>query len=248
MKDRFLIPELMDDPNLDPHEHQKALAGLRRINLFCGTGRILANHIQAVADRSGWRQISVLDLGCGSGDIAIELALRLQSNLDVTVTGWDMSATAIETANERMLAHRLRPVLSRRLSEIVNFEQRNALETIATFRSDTVSKKFDIVYCTLFMHHFSEPLSIELLRAMKQLSKGFVVVDDLNRTYLGWVLATVGCHLLSRSKVVHFDGPQSVRAAYTPAELLALAEKAGLNDAEIKRHWPQRFLSSWDVR
>jgi 2-polyprenyl-3-methyl-5-hydroxy-6-metoxy-1,4-benzoquinol methylase len=243
MKDRFLVPELMDDPNLDPREHQKALAGLRRINLLCGTARILADHIQAVAKRTPRRKISVLDLGCGSGDIAIDLGLRLQSKFDVTVTGWDMSPTAIKTANENRLAHRLHSMLD----DIVNFEERNALEVIATSHSDTLLQRFDVVYCTLFMHHFSDELSVELLQAMRKLSKGIVVVDDLNRTHLGWFLAKVGCHLLSRSKVVHFDGPQSVRAAYTVPELLQVAEKAGLENADVQRHWPQRFLCSWDV-
>ena len=34
MKQRVLVPELMDDPNLCPQEHAKALRGLRRINAF----------------------------------------------------------------------------------------------------------------------------------------------------------------------------------------------------------------------
>jgi hypothetical protein len=97
------------------------------------------------------------------------------------------------------------------------------------------------------MHHFTNDQSVQLLQSMKRLSKGIVIVDDLKRSRLGWCLAKLGCHLLSRSPVVHFDGPQSVRAAYSAGELLQVAEQAGLRDPEVKFHWPERFLCCWNV-
>jgi len=249
MKNRYLVPERMDDPHLDHDEHQRALAGLRRINRLCGTGRQLAKSIHTAFDRNRWGEISILDLGCGSGDVALDLTVRLQQKHRVCTTGWDMSPIAIEAANRSLLAHHLQS----QLVQTVTFEQRNALvETNALQESknpqtETPSKRFDVVYCTLFMHHFANEQSVELLRAMKRLSKGIVIVDDLKRTHLGWWLAKIGCHLLSRSPVVHFDGPQSVRAAYTVHELLRAADEAGLKDAEVKHHWPERFLCTWNA-
>lgn len=241
MKSRHLVPEWMDDPNLDEGQHQNALAGLRRINRLCRTGWYIANCIQS--EFAEGQEISILDLGCGSGDIALDIAARLHRMYKVNVTGWDMSPTAIKAASENLLAHHLHP----KWEGSVAFEQRNAMESLASSQGDTIPKKFDIVYCTLFMHHFTDEQSIELLKAMKQLSKGIVIVDDLKRTQLGWWLAKIGCHLLSRSPVVHFDGPQSVRAAYLAQELTRIAEKAGLKSAKISHHWPERFLCCWNA-
>jgi 2-polyprenyl-3-methyl-5-hydroxy-6-metoxy-1,4-benzoquinol methylase len=241
MKDRHIVPELMDDPRLDEREHQRALAGLRRINRLCGRSRYIATYISSEFEPG--QEIRILDLGCGSGDMALDLFARLQDRYRVKLAGWDMSPVAIKTANDNLRARHLRLECE---SDVV-FEQRNALDSLASSQSATIPGEYDVVYCTLFMHHFTREQSIELLKAMKQLSKAIVIVDDLRRTRLGWWLAKVGCHLLSRSPVVHFDGPQSVRAAYRTDELLKIAEQAGLRNAKVTHHWPERFLCCWKV-
>jgi len=71
------------------------------------------------------------------------------------------------------------------------------------------------------------------------------VVDDLIRSRLGYALAWSGTRLLSRSWVVHTDGPLSVRAAFTPAELRRLAAEAGLTTAELVPFWPERQRLIW---
>jgi hypothetical protein len=42
------------------------------------------------------------------------------------------------------------------------------------------------------------------------------------------------------------DGPISVAAAFSGAEAQTLAERAGLHGAVVTRHWPERFLLSWN--
>jgi len=44
---------------------------------------------------------------------------------------------------------------------------------------------------------------------------------------------------------VRFDGPVSVEGAYTDAEILRLAQRAGLENANVSRHWPCRFVLTW---
>ena len=62
---------------------------------------------------------------------------------------------------------------------------------------------------------------------------------------LGYGLAWIGCRLLSRSPMVHVDGPLSVQNAFTVDEARSLANKSGLQSARIVKHWPQRFLMTW---
>jgi hypothetical protein len=74
-----------------------------------------------------------------------------------------------------------------------------------------------------------------------------VLINDLIRSRLGYVLAYLGTRILTGSKIVRYDGPQSVRAAFTIPEAQQLAEQAGLQNAAISRHWPARFLLRWRV-
>jgi hypothetical protein len=80
---------------------------------------------------------------------------------------------------------------------------------------------------------------------MGEASRSLVLVNDLIRSPLGYGLAWVGCRLLSRSPIVHFDGPVSVQGAFQLQEVQALAARAGLLGATLRRSWPERYLLSW---
>ena len=105
--------------------------------------------------------------------------------------------------------------------------------------------RFDIVVCSLFLHHLADNDAISLLNCMRELAGRMVVVNDLIRSRWGYIMTWCGIRLLSRSHVCHIDGPLSVRAAFTPTEILALAEQAGLTNSEVSRIWPERFLLTW---
>ena len=235
MRSRVLVPELMDDPAIDPVEHRRALNGLRRVNALCQTGKHVAKEILAIAKKHNRNSIRVLDLGCGSGDVACNVARRLASQLECHVVGWDISATAVECANLAWSQSQTQ----KRNSARVHFEQADVFKP--------TESQFDVVYCCLFLHHFAEPQAVEVLQAMKRIATMSVLVDDLIRSSWGYALAQIGCQLLSRSPVVHFDGPQSVRAAFTKVEASRLAAQAGLDACTIHRHWPERYLLRWDA-
>lgn len=239
LKQRNLVPEKMDDPGLDPQEHQRALNGLRRINRFSGTAAQLERELLGIAARRPQAQWRLLDVGCANGEVAFELSALLRGKLTCTLTGWDMSPTAIAAAESRRLVESQGSDASN-----LRFEVRNLF---AELERSEGAPQFDVVYCTLLLHHFSDADAVRILTAMRQLARCAVIVDDLQRTRLGWLLAVAGCHLLSRSPVVHFDGPQSVRAAFSTSEVLELAAAAGLQGARLRRHWPERYLLCWEA-
>ena len=137
--------------------------------------------------------------------------------------------------------------------EAVAIAQTNAVRrqaALTVFTADALAKptdhnSFDVVYCTLFAHHLDELDVVRLLEVMALRSRKLVLVDDLIRSRLGFALAWIGTRLLSRSWVVHTDGPLSVRAALQPDEMKSIAMQAGLNNAQIKRSWPERYLLNW---
>ena len=223
-------PEVMDQPGLDPREHAKALTGLRRINTISRCSAGLFRPIEALAIKQTTTPLRVLELACGGGDTAIDLALMgKRRGLALDIHACDLNPEAVEIARR-------------------NAKNRKA--EITVFSADALAKptdqiSFDVVYCTLFAHHLEEIDVIRLLEGMALRSRKLVLVDDLIRSRLGFALAWIGTRLLSRSCVVHTDGPLSVRGALRPDEMMTIAKQAGLEDAQINRSWPERYLLSW---
>lgn len=123
-------------------------------------------------------------------------------------------------------------------SEAVTFGVANVLD-------DPLPQGFDIVCCSLFVHHLEEERIVTLLGRMATAARVGIVVSDLRRSRLGYGLALASTRLLSRSRVVWTDGPRSVEGALTIAEFENLAKRAGLEGIAVKRVWPQRYLAVW---
>ena len=135
LRARDRIPERMDDPGLDPAEHRRALAGLARLNRFSGSAGVLWPAIAKLAARLR-RTVTVLDVATGSGDVPRQLLARAQAaGVSLDVAGCDVSPTAVEEAA--------------RSSSGVRFFAHDALR-------DALPTGFDVVTCSLFLHHLGE--------------------------------------------------------------------------------------------
>jgi SAM-dependent methyltransferase len=224
---RHRIPELMDDPAVDPAAHRRALAGLARINRLSRSPAILWPPLRELAKAGPLR---VLDVATGGGDVPIALRRKaVAAGLRIEFAACDVSETALAAARENAA--------------------RAGVPEIEFFRHDVLRDPlpggFDAVTCSLFLHHLSDEEAVTALGRMKDAAARAVLVNDLARSRLGFALAWAGVRLLSRSPIVRFDGPASVRSAYTPAEAVAVAERAGLTGATAARRWPCRFLLRW---
>lgn len=240
MKSRILVPEWMDDPSLEVIAHRRALNGLRRINKISRTSSTIAQSIMLRCEALGLTSARILDLGCGCGDVAYGVVKRLPVDGRWSMEGWDISATAIDYARQlHGNASTLASLISRNPENALSFHRRDV------FQAD--GPQFDFVYCSLFLHHFTDSDAIRVLRRMRELARHGVIVDDLNRSRLGLWMAYVAVRLLSRSPVVRFDGPQSVRAAFTMLEIQPLARAAGLAKNTLVSRWPGRWLLNAEI-
>ena len=104
---------------------------------------------------------------------------------------------------------------------------------------------YDLVINSLMLHHLEESQAVTVLGHMCDAAGVGVVVSDLLRSRWGWLLAKLGVHVLSRSPVVHRDGPRSIEGAFSLSELLGLAERAGLSDCTLTPVWPARAMLVW---
>jgi 2-polyprenyl-3-methyl-5-hydroxy-6-metoxy-1,4-benzoquinol methylase len=237
LKQRVLEGELMDASDLEATRHRVALKGLERVNRLSRTAHVISRAIRKSCDQESKRPLRILDLACGGGDVTLSVSQRLlAAGMQVAVEGWDRSETAISYAKKRgSQRQKNRYGTSTRH---VRFYQRDVLE----LESD---KEYDVVMCTLFLHHLERDAAVQLLAKMHRAARQLVLIDDLRRTWFGYRLAQLGCQILSRSPIVHVDGPLSVRAAFTESEIRELSQQAHLPEPTITRHWPQRFLLSW---
>jgi SAM-dependent methyltransferase len=232
LRQRRRRPELMDQPDLDGCQHVHALRGLERINFWSGSVRILWPPILALFRQTSGRPLRLLDLASGAGDVPIGLWRRARrAGLTLDLDGWDVSPRAVAYGRARAEA----------AGASVRFFEADAIRT-------AIPPQYDVVISSLFLHHLDEEKARDLLECMARAAKRLILVNDLARCYRGYLLAHLATRLLSASRVVRVDGPRSVEGAFTPDEVRALAEGAGLCGVRVERRWPCRFLLAWERR
>jgi 2-polyprenyl-3-methyl-5-hydroxy-6-metoxy-1,4-benzoquinol methylase len=219
----------MDDPELEEERHYHALRGLTRLNRVSAGAKHLWRPLSSLARQLGTKRLKLLDIATGGGDVPIALWQRAKrKRLDLEILGIDVSPRAVQFATER--AERLRA---------------NVRFAVGDVLTEGIPKDYDVVVCSLFLHHLMDDQARRLLGAMASAARHMVIVSDLVRSRLNLALVRIGASLVTRSEVVHLDSAQSVRAAFRPDEMSVLANTAGMAGAEIRRCFPCRFLLTW---
>jgi 2-polyprenyl-3-methyl-5-hydroxy-6-metoxy-1,4-benzoquinol methylase len=222
---RSRVPELMDDPALDPAKHRHALAGLRRVNVLSRSDAILWSRLKQLAQDVAPAPLRILDVATGSGDVPVAIAKRFRkAGIAVEYSATDISPVALADAAQRAA---------------------DAGVAIRFFPHDVLAAAipgtYDVVTSSLFLHHLDEPEAVILLRRMRESATRAILINDLRRCRAGWWAAWIGTRILTRSPIVHNDGPVSVTAAYTTAEAEALAAQAGCTSIATRRCFPWRY-------
>ena len=218
----------MDDPALPAAEHRRALMGLARLNSYSDSVGVLWPEVRRLAMELG-RPVKILDVATGSGDVPLGLWRRAtRAGFAVELIACDISPVALEAAVERTSA---------------------AGATVEYFAADALAEPlpagFDIVTCSLFLHHLSDDNAVTLLARLAAATECLVLVNDLSRSRWNLGLVWMATRLLTRSRVVHADGPLSVRAAFTAREAGSMATRAGLTGATVAGRFPCRWLMTW---
>jgi 2-polyprenyl-3-methyl-5-hydroxy-6-metoxy-1,4-benzoquinol methylase len=226
LRQRRRQPEIMDQPGLSPRRHAAALRGLARLNLF-GSAGVLWPPLAKMAGRNPGRPLRVLDVATGGGDVPLGLWRRARrEGIPLRIDGCDLSRFAVEQA----------AAAAAKAGADMRFFVHDAL------RGGPLPG-YDAAISSTFLHHLNEDEAVTFLRMMSATGR-LVLINDLERSVANYVMVFVASRLLTASPVVHVDALLSVEAAFTPAEALALAERAGLQGAAVARRWPCRFLLS----
>ncbi len=225
----------MDRDDLDPALHRQALVGLARLNMVSGSAGILWSAMRGRL--SADRPTTLLDVATGSGDVPRALARRAKrAGLQLAITACDRSDLALDEARRSAQSDGLLnagPVsLQCVRAEALDFTSAEGLP----------AGPFDIVTCSLFLHHLTDTEAVALLAALALRTQKLLIVNDLDRGWWGHFVVRLGSFLLTRSPVVRFDGPASMGGAFTRAETRELAARAGLEGATVGWRWPCRWL------
>ncbi len=238
LRQRRVEPEAMDDPALEVGRHLAALRGLARINRVSRAAAALWRAMDPdlrrrassgpASLRSDRQAPRVVDLACGGGDVTVALAVKARrAGVALRLTGLDVSGVALDHARRS----------ARAAGVDIAFERRDVCR-------EPLAGRYDVAISSLFLHHLDEAAAAAVLGRMRD-AADVVLISDLRRSRTAYAVAWVGTRLLTRSAVVHVDGPQSVAAGWTAAELRALAERAGLRGAAVRRQFPGRLLLQW---
>lgn len=212
---RATDPEELDI-GVSDQEALDSLRDLRFVNRWLG-GRgplhaAVRPHLEAAAAPR------LLDVGCGSGDVAAFLAGSCSR--PVLATGVD-----IKPLHVRQVPPQIRPVVAD--VRALPFPERS----------------FDVVLTSLFLHHFDGGEPAAVLARLYSLCRRALVVTDLRRAWVPYAFGRATFRWLFRSRVSVADGLLSIRRAFTEPELRAAFVEAGLPHVTIRRVFPYRLLA-----
>jgi SAM-dependent methyltransferase len=205
--------ELMDRPVDALEELEGNLADIEFANRWLGG----IAPIRRAVRLSGAR--TVLDVGSGSGDVPHALVR------DGRKRGVDVRVTCLDRSEQMIAIARRRTAADERLTFVCGEGERLPFDDAA----------FDVVTCTLALHHFEPPAARALLREMRRVARLTPIVSDLSRSPVAFAATWVWAHATTRNRLTRHDAPLSVRRAYQPHEALALAREAGWRSPRIRR-------------
>ena len=212
--------ELLDGDVLDPVDLRINLREMAMLNRL--PGGVTASVRAVLAALDGRPDASVLDIGAGSGDFAWRLARERQ----VRILVGDSRAEVLEIARDRLAR-----------TGGVDFLQADVTALPLPDRS------VDVVHASLLLHHLDAAAAVAALREMRRVAREAVVVNDLRRGRLAYVMSIGPVYAFTRGRYTRVDGPASARRAYTLHELDALAAEAGLSVVRRTVPWWPRVTT-----
>jgi len=213
-------PEMVDRPDADPLLLKGELRNLRIINRYLGGLRAVRKALlPMLVGAEPVARIELLDLATGSGDqpVAIARALRRQG-IRASITAVDNNDAVLADAREHAAGF-----------DEIRFE-RGDIRALPY-----PDRHFDVVLCSLAVHHFSWTEAVNLLREMDRLSRNGFILHDLSRSYLALACAWVYTRATTTNIMTKTDAIASIFAAFTAEELARMAEEAGVGPVEISR-------------
>lgn len=214
-------PELMDVPQPVTPEFEQDLKNLTQLNRYFGGHRLVRRFLKCWIQPG--RSYRLLDLATGPGDVPRMIVRWARTRgVSVKIDAIDLHPATLEIARKRS----------------ADFPEITFIRADARTFSEVTT--YDLVCCSLALHHFSEPDAAKILRRACELSHDKVLISDLERSWLTSLCVHVVTAALFRDRMTRYDGRLSARRAFSFREFDALAQQAGWRGYGHCRFLPAR--------
>ena len=215
--------ELLDRDDIPFEDIRQNMQELNFINTWLGGHAITTEAFKMLCGNK--KQISVCEIGCGGGDNLLAIEKWCNKNgINVQLTGIDMKPECIIFAEGRTA-----------FSSPVKW-------ITSDYHKVSFPTKPDIIFSSLFCHHFTDEELIFQLQWMNENAQAGFFINDLQRHFLAYYSIKILSRVFSKSYLVKNDAPLSVLRGFTKNELQHLLEQAAIKGFEVKWKWAFRWV------
>ncbi len=226
-RERSTEEEQMDDPHLSEVSLEAVLGDINRVNALLGGNRITFKALDKFTELHPRKKYRILDAGCGDGTLLREVGLYFSKRgIETDLLGIDISEKSIQLARRKHAD-----------MKNISFEQADL------FHLDPKTHKCDLLLCTLTLHHFREEDIPKLLARLSAVAKRGVIVNDLDRNKIAYLLFKLFSMLTMKTDIAKQDGLVSIRRGFTKNDLMAFSK--ALPEMHHKIRWRWAFRYEW---
>ena len=220
-KRRSYNKELLDRDDLLFDDIRKNMQELNIINSRLGGHAITIKGFKEMATTS---TVTICEIGCGGGDnLAALYRWGMKHNIKVRCIGIDINNNCIEWAKQS------NPIP-------------DSAFIVSDYKSVNFSEKPDIIFCSLFAHHFAEKELRAMMLWMQANSRLGFYINELHRHPIAYYFIKITTKLFSKSYLVKNDAPLSVLRGFKTKEWRSILLDAGIKNFTIHWKWAFRHL------
>lgn len=219
-------PEIMDDFALEGETLRDALDKIAKINRLLGGNQLTLQGVQQLLKGiSKSKTITIVDVGCGNGDMLRTLAdYGKQNNYRFKLIGIDANAFTISHAE----------VLSKEYENI-------SYQCEDIFEAEFKALDYDMVLCTLTLHHFKDEEILSLMQVFYEKASVGIVINDLQRSAIAYRLFQALCFVFQLNDMSREDGLVSILRGFKKAELEHYSKELQFKKYTIQWKWAFRY-------
>lgn len=218
--------EIMDDFQMEGASLEEALDKIARINQLLGGNQLTLQGIKSlIKNIDASRELTIVDVGCGNGDMLRYIAQFGKSNsFKFKLIGIDANAFTIKHAQN----------LSSNFDSI-------SYKCEDIFNDDFQNLKYDILLCTLTLHHFKDEEILNLMKVFYSNSKIGIVINDLHRSKVAYRLFQLICMIFGLNRMSKYDGLISILRGFKKEEIQSFSKQLGFKKYTLQWKWAFRY-------
>jgi 2-polyprenyl-3-methyl-5-hydroxy-6-metoxy-1,4-benzoquinol methylase len=225
-KQRSYQKELLDSSTVPFSDIKRNMQELDYINKNLGGHAITLKGLKSLLKSVNSKNdpLLIIEIGCGGGD-----NLRVIKNW-AAVHGCNISLEGIDINKEC-------------ISYAESLSENGDIKFICSDYKDVVfQQRPDIIFSSLFCHHFTDDELVFMLQWMKQNSSIGFFINDLHRHSLAYHSIKMLTQIFSKSYLVKNDAPLSVMRGFKRKEWEKLFAEAGIGNFRCRWKWAFRWL------